>query len=89
MKIKKSKPLKDIKKGDSIKVDGKAYEVDAHGVMIDHGTAKEMVIEIFDPKKEDSDFQIRYFDHLGEESIKFYEFNGLMYGEKEVKSIEW
>ncbi len=89
VKVKASKPISQVKKGDVVKVDGKPYEVDAHYVLIDHKTTKEMAIEVFDPKKEDSDYQIRYFDDQVEETITFYEFNGLMYDSKDVEKIEW
>lgn len=89
MKIKASKPIAQIGKGDVINVDSKAYEVDAHYVLIDHGTTKEMAIEIFDPKDDDSDCQIRYFNDQAEETITFYVFNGLMYDQKEIEKVEW
>lgn len=89
--IKASKPIGQLKKGDIVKVDGKALEVDAHYVFEDYKTTKEMLIELFDPKaKEDAgDFQIRYFDDQVEETIKFYELKVIVYEEKEVSKIEW
>ncbi len=87
--LKGSKPIAQIKKGDKIIVDGKALEVDAHYVLIDHKTTKEMAIELFDPKKEDSDYQIRYFDDQIEDTIEFYEMKTIIYERVDVKRIEW
>src|SRR3989344_4214020 len=60
IQIKSSKPISQIKKGDKIKVDSLDLEVDAHIILIDHGSTKEMAIECFDPKT-DKDYQLRYF----------------------------
>ncbi|MEM4259295.1 MAG: hypothetical protein QXS38_00845 [Candidatus Pacearchaeota archaeon] len=88
IELKMSKPISKIKKGDKIKVDGKGYEVDAHYVLIDHGTTKEMAIEVFD--EEGKDYQIRYFDDQVERTIDFYELQGeIMFVKKQVKKIEW
>jgi ribosomal 50S subunit-recycling heat shock protein len=89
IKVKSSKPIAEIKKGDKIKVDSLNLEVDAHVVMIEHSkTTKEMAIEIFD-KKTDKDYQIRYFSDNAEESIQFYELKEIVYNPVEVKKIEW
>lgn len=90
-KIKASKPLTELKKGEKIKVDGKVLEIDAHYVFEDYGTTKEMLIELFDPKakEDDGDFQIRYFDDQVEESIKVYELKKIVYEEIEVEKVEW
>ncbi len=91
-KIKQSKPITEIKKGDKMKVDGKEYVVDAHYVMIDHGSTKEMAIELYDPKAKDDegDYQIRYFSDQVEESIKFYVLKTILYEEIDtVEKIEW
>ncbi|MCH7568330.1 MAG: hypothetical protein IIA87_02815 [Nanoarchaeota archaeon] len=88
VKIKSSKPISKIKKGDKIKVDGKEYEVDAHYVMINHGKTREMVIELFDSKT-DKDYQVRYFDNRVEESIDFYELKDIVYDKVEIEKIEW
>jgi len=88
IKVKMSKPVSKIKKGDKIKVDGVEYEVDSHYVLIDHGTTKEMAIELFD--KNDKDYQIRYFDDQVEGTIDFYELQGeIMFMRKPCKKIEW
>jgi len=85
----KSKPIEKIKKGDFVTVDGKKYEVDAHYVLIDHGTTKEMCIELFDPKT-DVDYQLRYFSDQAEETLDFYELvKGVMYEKKGYAKIEW
>ena len=86
--VKASKPISKIKKGDKIKIDGKEYEVDAHYVLIDHGTTKEMTIEIFDPKT-DKDYQLRYFDDRVEDSAEFFELDEIVYQKKGVSEIEW
>jgi hypothetical protein len=91
VKVKNSKNIDKVVKGDKIKVDGKIFEVDAHYVMIDHGSTKEMAIELFDPKaKEDEgDYQIRYFNDRVEDSIAFYELKEIVYQDVEVDKIEW
>lgn len=87
--IKKSKPIEKIKKGDVVTVDGKKYEVDSHYVLIDHGTSKEMCIELFDPKTE-IDYQLRYFNDQAEETLDFYELvKEVMYEKREMQKIEW
>jgi len=89
IKLKSSKPITEIKKGDKIKVDSLSLEVDAHVVMIEHDPkTKEMTIECFDPKT-DKDYQIRYFSHMPEDSIQFYELKEIVYSPVEVKTIEW
>lgn len=87
----KGKNIDKIKKGDTIKVDGKVYEVDAHYVLIDHKTTKEMAIEVFDPKAKEGEGegQIRYFNDQVEDTISFYVMNGIMYEPQEIKKIEW
>ena len=89
--VKGKKSISKIEKGDKIKVDGKEYEVDAHYVMIDHGTTKEMAIELFDPKAKEGegDCQIRYFSDQAEATIQFYILKTIMYEKVEVKKIEW
>ena len=86
--LKASKPVKNIKKGDKIKVDGTILEVDQHYVLIDHKTTKEMAIECFDPKT-NKEYQIRYFDDQVEGTIEFYELQEIMYLKKQVHKIEW
>lgn len=88
VEIKASKDISKIKKGDKIKVDNMELEVDSHYVMIDHGGTKEMVIELFDPKK-DKDYQLRYFSGKVESSIEFFELEEIIYVKKKVKKIEW
>lgn len=86
--LKMSKPVAQLKKGDKIKVDALTLEVDAHTVLIDHGTTKEMAIECFDPKK-DKDYEVRYFDDQVERTIEVYELQEIMYIKKPAKKIEW
>lgn len=86
--FKTSKPVSKIKKGDRIKIDGTEYMVDSHDIMIDHGSTKEMSIDIFDPAK-DKDFQLRYFDDQVESTLDLYELREIMYFKKPFKKIEW
>ncbi len=86
--IKASKQISALKKGDKISVDGVQYEIDAHYVLIDHGSTKEMALEIFDPKS-DRDYQIRYFSDQVESTLEFYELQEIMYIKKPFKRVEW
>lgn len=86
--LKASKPISQIKKGDKIKVDGVVYEVDAHEVLIDHGTTKEMAIEVFNPKT-DKDYQLRYFSDQVENTVEFYELQEIIYVKKNISIVEW
>jgi hypothetical protein len=88
IKIKASKPIGDLKKGDKLKVDGLELEIDAHVEMMDHGSTKEMAIECFDPKK-DKDYQIRYFSDQVETSMEVFELVEIMYSRMNVKQVEW
>jgi hypothetical protein len=92
VKIKSSKPVGEIAKGDKIKVNGRELEVDAHVVLIEHDKdTKEMAIEVFDSKT-DEDFQVRYFSNNVENSFEFYELKGeFMYSKvrDELKKLEW
>jgi flagellar biosynthesis GTPase FlhF len=87
--IKASKPISKVKKGDKMRVDGIELEVDSHYVLIDHGTTKEMAIELFDAKA-DKDYQVRYFDDQVETTLEFYELQGeVMFVKKPAAKIEW
>lgn len=89
IQVKASKPVSKVKKGDKIKVDGVEYEVDAHYVLMEHPSNKEMAIEVFNPKT-NMDYQIRYFDDQVEATIDFYELQGeIMFMRKLCKKIEW
>ena len=83
-----SKPVARVKKGDKIKVDGIEYEVDDHYMLMDHGTTKEMAIEIFNPKT-DKDFQLRYFSDQLESTLDFYELQEILYVKRPFMKIEW
>ncbi|MBS3065447.1 hypothetical protein J4229_00140 [Candidatus Pacearchaeota archaeon] len=88
VKIKSSKEISKLGKGDKVKIDDIEYEVDSHYVLIDHGTTKEMAIEVFD--KNEGDYQIRYFNDQVERTIDFYELQGeIMFVKKPFKKIEW
>jgi len=86
--IKASKSISTLKKGSKLKIDGKEYEVDAHFVLIDHGTTKEMAVEIFDPAT-DKDYQLRYFHDQVENTLQFYELQEILYVKRAFKKIEW
>ncbi len=83
-----SKPLMQVKKGDKIVVDGKILEVDAHYVLIDHGSTREMAIELFDSKT-DKDYQLRYFDDQIERTLDFYELNEILYNKRPFSKVSW
>ena len=88
VKIKASKDISKIVKGDIVKVDGKPYEVDAVEVLIDHGKNKEMAIEVFD-KKTDKDYQLRFFDDNVEGTMEFYELKEIVYDRVNLEKVEW
>ena len=89
IQIKASMPISKIKKGDRIKVDSLILDVDAHYVLIDHGSTKEMAIEAFDPKT-DKDYQIRYFSDQVERTLDVYELQGeIIYVKRPTKKVEW
>lgn len=85
--IKASKPISKVKKGDRIRIDGKEYSVDSHYVLIDHGTTKEMAIELYDAQ--DKDFQLRYFDDQMESTLDLYELQEILYIKRAMKKVEW
>lgn len=85
--VKGSKPIAKVKKGDKMKIDGIEVEVDAHYVLMNHGSTKEMAIEVFD--KNDKDYQIRYFDDQVESTLEVYELQEILYVKKAVKKVEW
>ncbi len=88
VKIKASKPIAQIKKGDKIKVDSLNLEVDSHYVLIDHSTTKEMTIECFDSKT-DKEYQLRYFSDQVETTLEFYELEEIIYNKVPIKKVEW
>lgn len=88
IKIKASKPIEKLKKGDKIKVDSLTLEVDAQVVLMDHGTTKEMAIECFNPKT-DKDYQLRYFSDQVETSLEVYELQEILYNRMRVQKVEW
>ena len=87
-KVKSSKKLSEVKKGDMVKVDGLTLEVDAHVILIDHGDTKEMALELFNPKNED-EFQLRYFSDQPETSLRFLKLNEIVYDPVEIAKVEW
>lgn len=92
-KIKSSKPISDLKKGDKVKIDSMICEVDDSGILMEHKTGgktvAEMFIDIFDPKT-DKDYQIRYFLNNLELSLEVYELQGeFMWVRKDVGCVEW
>ncbi len=88
IRIKASKPMGEIKKGDRIRIDSLFLEVDSYSVLIDHGSTKEMAIELFDPKT-DKDYQLRYFSDQVETSLELYELNEIIYNKLDIHTIEW
>ena len=86
-KIKGSKPIAKIKKGDKMKLDTIDVEVDTHYMLMDHGSTKEMAIEVFD--KNDNDYQIRYFDDQVEGTLEVYQLQEIMYLRKPFRSVSW
>ena len=88
-KIKQSKSIEKLKKGDKVTIDGNVLEIDAHYVFMKHENTTEMIIELFNPKTE-KEYQLRYFNDQIESSIEFYYLQGeLQYVRADVKSIEW
>ncbi len=86
---KKSKPLKDLKKGDKFFINGKEMRVDSQYLLQDHGNTKEMVIEVFN-EANDREYQVRYFDDQVESSIEVYELQEeFQYVRREPKSVGW
>lgn len=82
-----SKPIAQIKKGNKMNIDGVDVEVDAHYVLMDHGSTKEMVIEVFD--KNDKDYQIRYFSYQVESTLEVYQLQEILYVKRVTKSVSW
>ena len=86
---KQSKPLADLKEGDSLFINGSEMKVDKQYLFQDHGDTKEMIIEIFNTKNE-REYQVRYFDDQIESSIEVYELQGdFQYIRREPKTIAW
>ena len=86
---KQSKPISKLKEGDKIKINGKEMIVDDHYLFQDHGSTKEMIIEIYNPGNE-MEYQVRYFDDQVETSIEIYKLEGdFQYVRKEPEDIEW
>ncbi len=88
IKFKMSKSIKELKKGDKLKVDGVEMEVDAHYVLIEHTGANEMAVEVFDGEK-DEDYQLRYFEGRFEDSAEFFKLDEIVYQRFGVSNIEW
>jgi len=86
--VKASKPISKVKKGDKVTIDGKQYEVDSHYCLIDHGSTKEMAIELFDSKT-DKDYQLRYFDDQVNETLEFYELQEILYVKRHFVKVSW
>ena len=86
--IKSSKPVEKIKEGDKIKVDSLSLVVDKHYILIDHGSTKEMTIELFNPKTE-KEYQLRYFSDNVKESMQFFQLDEIIYNKINIEKIEW
>ena len=86
---KKSKPIGDLKSGDSFFINGKEMKVDKQFLFHEHENMKEMIIEIFNPENE-REYQIRYFNDQIESSIEIYELlEDFQYTRREPKKISW
>jgi len=90
MKIEKqSKPIGGLGEGDKVWINGKEMRVDKQYLFQDHGTMKEMIIEIFNVENE-REYQIRYFDDQVETSLEVYELQeDFQYVRREPKTIAW
>lgn len=82
-----SKPVAQLQKGSKVVIDGQEYTVDAHYVLIDHGSTQEMAIELYDAK--DGDFQLRYFSDQIETTLELYQLAEIMYLKRAMKTISW
>ena len=86
---KHSKPLVDLKEGDSFFINGKELKVDKQYVFIEHKDTKEMIIEIYNPENE-REYQVRYFDDQIDSSIEIYELlEDFEYVKREPKTVAW
>lgn len=86
---KQSKPIGNLKEGDSFFVNGKEMKVDKQFLFQDHDNTKEMIIEVFNPEN-DREYQIRYFDDQIESSIEMYELlSDFQYTRREPKTLSW
>jgi hypothetical protein len=84
-----SKPLGELKEGDSFFINGSEMKVDKQYLFMAHKDTNEMIIEIFNPKNE-REYQVRYFDDQVESSIEVYELVGdFQYVKREPKTISW
>jgi len=86
---KQSKSLMKLKEGDSFFINGGEMTVDKQFLFQDHGSMKEWIIEIFNPKNE-REYQVRYFDDQVDSSIEIYELvEDFEYVRREPKSVGW
>lgn len=86
---KMSKPIKELKNGDSIFVNEKKMIIDSHYLFIAHKGTNEMIIEFFNPEN-NREYQLRYFDDQVETSIEIYELQEeFQYVKREPKTISW
>jgi hypothetical protein len=86
---KQSKPLCELKKGDSFFINGKEMKVDSQFVFQEHKDTNEMIIEVYNPENE-REYQVRYFDDQVESSIEVFELVGdFEYVRREPKVVSW
>jgi hypothetical protein len=86
---KRSKPLGELKEGDSFFINGKELKVDKQYLFQAHSDTNEMIIEIFNPANE-REYQVRYFDDQIDSSIEVYELVGdFQYVRREPKTVAW
>jgi mannose-6-phosphate isomerase-like protein (cupin superfamily) len=86
---KQSKKIVDLKKGDSLWINGKEMKIDNHFLFMAHKDTNEMIIEVYNPENE-REYQVRYFDDQIETSIEVFELvEDFEYVRREPKTIEW
>ena len=86
---KQSKPIGNLKEGDSLWINGKEMKVDKQYLFQNHGNMKEMIIEVFNPENK-REYQVRYFDDQIESSLEVYELqNDFQYVKREPKTVAW
>ena len=86
---KQSKPIGELDEGDKFFINGKPMTVDKQFLMQDHGSTKEMIIEIYNPDN-DREYQVRYFDDQVESSLEVYELvEEFQYVRREPKIVSW
>jgi len=68
---KQSKPIKNLKKGDKVFVDGHELIVVKHFLFMEYKDTNEMILEL-ENKEKTKKYQLRYFEGQLETSLEFY-----------------